>query len=126
MKRLWQWILGGLVSLVLTAFLIGPRIVSTTCRGGTRHRTAFTLHHYCQGFAKWRWRHPDRNCPTTLDEILAAGLVEGRPVDDWGQPLEFICPGRPGRLFEIWTNGPDRVPGTPDDLTDSWEEPTRR
>lgn len=39
------------------------------------------------------------------------------PIDRWGTPLGFHCPGRHApKAFDLWSFGPDRTSGTADDI----------
>jgi hypothetical protein len=61
----------------------------------------------------------DDNCPPSLPK-----LVEGRflpvPLDAWGQPLSFVCPGTHDLDGDVSSAGADRLFGTADDIN-SWE-----
>lgn len=43
------------------------------------------------------------------------GFIKRLPDDPWGSPYQLISPGEMG-VIDIFTNGPDREPGTEDDI----------
>jgi general secretion pathway protein G len=62
--------------------------------------------------------------PTTAEglNVLAQppnGLhpyVEKAPVDWWGNPYFYRCPGSTGKPYDLFSCGPDGIPGTADDI----------
>jgi general secretion pathway protein G len=51
-------------------------------------------------------------CPRELGELVAGGYAHDVPIDAWGRPLRFACPGRSDpRGFDVSSDGPDGVPG---------------
>jgi general secretion pathway protein G len=76
---------------------------------------------YHQAVLVWQARQERPRCPRSLAELHAAGLVRGRPVDPWGEPLVYRCPGEAsGEGFDVASRGPDRVVGPADDVN-GWE-----
>lgn len=57
--------------------------------------------------------------PTDYDE---EGYLDRLRPDPWGMPYQYACPGmfNPKR-FDLWSMGPDRQPGTADDIC-NWEK----
>src|SRR3954471_9160907 len=52
------------------------------------------------------------SCPRELGALIAGGYARDLPVDAWGRPLRFTCPGRRDpRGFDVASDGPDGVPG---------------
>lgn len=43
------------------------------------------------------------------------GFIKRLPEDPWGNPYQLLSPGEQG-VVDIFTNGPDREPGTEDDI----------
>jgi general secretion pathway protein G len=40
------------------------------------------------------------------------------PLDPWGAPFMYVIPGvHNTATYDLWSNGPDRKPDTPDDIT---------
>jgi len=63
-------------------------------------------------FVAWSRDHAGAPCPD------AAAL--GAALDPWGQPLQIVCSDQPAdQLAGILSFGPDRTPGTRDDVV-SW------
>lgn len=42
--------------------------------------------------------------------------MESIPVDPWGTPYVYQCPGTNGRAFDLFSAGPDKKVGTADDI----------
>jgi general secretion pathway protein G len=60
-------------------------------------------------------------CPKSLSELFTAKYLTKEPVDAWGSPLIFKCPGEKNTDgADIISKGKDRQEGTTDDLK-SWE-----
>ena len=59
-----------------------------------------------------------RNCPPSLDPSDYKSIVTGEiKRDPWGSTLNYEYPGSSGSDdFDLWSNGPDRVSGTEDDI----------
>ena len=43
------------------------------------------------------------------------GFIKRLPEDPWGNPYQLLSPGELG-VVDIFSNGPDREPGTDDDI----------
>jgi len=51
-------------------------------------------------------------CPKELGELVAGGYAYDVPLDAWGRPVRYACPGRRDpHGFDVWSDGPDGVPG---------------
>ena len=51
-------------------------------------------------------------CPRELGELVAGGYAYDVPVDAWGRPVRFACPGRKDpKGFDVWSDGPDGLAG---------------
>lgn len=60
--------------------------------------------------------------PNSRDPRWRGPYLENNPVDAWGTPLNYSYPGRKNlRGFDIISAGPDRTPGTDDDIG-NWDE----
>ena len=47
-------------------------------------------------------------CPRELGELVAGGYAHDVPLDAWGRPGRFACPGRhDAQGFDVWSDGPD-------------------
>lgn len=97
---------------------------------------ATDLHVRLVGLALKQYEFDTGSFPTTdqgLKALVAEpdGLSEGawkgpylddgtvRP-DAWQQPLNYASPGKHGKDFDVWSNGPDGKSGTEDDVV-SWD-----
>jgi general secretion pathway protein G len=60
-------------------------------------------------------------CPKSIDELYERKYLTKEPLDSWGQPLSFKCPGDHDRDgADIVSKGEDQQEGTADDIK-SWE-----
>ena len=60
-------------------------------------------------------------CPKSLQDLVTQKYLTKDPLDAWGQPLIFKCPGEKNRDgADIISNGEDKQQGTADDIK-SWE-----
>jgi general secretion pathway protein G len=70
-----------------------------------------------------------RTCPQDLpDPTKWAGpyLDTDIPLDPWDNPYQYAYPGQHNPdSFDVWSFGPDRVNGTPDDIG-NWNEGATR
>lgn len=54
----------------------------------------------------------DGGCPPDIALTGAFGPPSVVPVDAWGRPLRFRCPGwRPDVAYDLSSDGPDGIPG---------------
>ena len=58
------------------------------------------------------------DCPPELDELVASGELKKHSLEDpWGQPYQYQYPGsKDPSGYDLWSNGPDKKPGTEDDI----------
>jgi hypothetical protein len=75
---------------------------------------------YSQAVLHYRARSGAPRCPRRLEELADLGLAQRPPVDPWGQPLVYRCPGESPEGFDVVSTGPDRIEGTADDVN-GWE-----
>jgi general secretion pathway protein G len=80
--------------------------------------TAKDIGSWSQSIEMYRLHRGD--CPKTVQDILAAGIIRGTSKDPWGSDYVFTCPGTHGQI-DISSPGPDKEIGTPDDIN-SWDE----
>ena len=61
-------------------------------------------------------------CPKGIEELIAQGdLTKSQMKDPWGTPFTFRCPGiKDPDGVDVSSAGPDKQPGTPDDIN-SWD-----
>jgi general secretion pathway protein G len=108
----------------LMAFLIGPALWKQF-REAQIKETRILINQYETALIFWRTNQTDADCPATLEELHAGSLANAPPVDLWGQPLVYHCPGRDGSPWEVYSKGPDRVDATEDDVRRSPPERPR-
>jgi len=54
----------------------------------------------------------DGGCPPKdFSGLGAYGTSEGAPKDSWGRPLRIECPGRDRARYDLFSDGPDGLPG---------------
>jgi general secretion pathway protein G len=57
------------------------------------------------------------DCPRSLSDLFSQKYISKEPVDPWGKPFSFKCPGEKNTdTADIWSSGPDKQEGTPDDI----------
>jgi general secretion pathway protein G len=58
-----------------------------------------------------------------LQAVVAEGYVKRLPEDPWGNPYQYVAPGRDGRSFDIISLGADGREGGEDEDADigSWQ-----
>lgn len=54
--------------------------------------------------------------PASLEELVLQGTLENLPLDPWGRPYRLVVVDGAARAFRVASDGPDRRPGTDDDL----------
>ena len=47
--------------------------------------------------------------------------LKAMPVDGWGTPFRYACPGSDGKEFDLISSGKDRQMGTSDDIVFTYE-----
>lgn len=54
----------------------------------------------------------DGGCPPRdFSGIGPNGAEQGAPRDAWGRPLHIECPGRDRARYDLFSDGPDGLPG---------------
>ncbi len=65
-------------------------------------------------------------CPKSLTDLFTQKYLTKDPVDPWGQPLSFKCPGEHNTDgADLVSKGPDKQEGTADDIK-SWDLDAKR
>lgn len=66
------------------------------------------------------YRSDNGDCPKSLTDLFTSKYVTKDPVDPWGKPYFFKCPGEKNTdTADLWSAGPDKQEGTADDVR-SW------
>ena len=60
-------------------------------------------------------REPEGTCPTVKTLAAAGQLAADRTEDPWGSPFRIECADE---QVHVYSNGPDKRPGTGDDIRD--------
>jgi len=61
-------------------------------------------------------------CPKDLMALHDTKLIKNKPLDPWGQPFIYKCPGEHDKdIGDITSKGPDKQEGTEDDIN-SWDD----
>ena len=57
-------------------------------------------------------------CPPTVDESTWSQVATWKtpPLDPWKNAFNYQYPGSRGNDFDLWSNGPDGISGTDDDI----------
>ncbi|GMU84183.1 MAG: hypothetical protein AMXMBFR47_40530 [Planctomycetota bacterium] len=123
-------LLAIVAAIVLLALLIVPQFVGSRSVNRLDYtRSAITsTDNDLERFKLDTGRYPSRLSDLITrpaDPIIAARwqgpYVRRLPVDEWGTPLGYACPGGNNpQTFDLWSFGPDRVSGSADDIT-NWD-----
>lgn len=54
--------------------------------------------------------------PGSSDRWNGPYLKNGLPSDPWGNPYQYRIPGEQGLEYDVYSAGPDKQPGTQDDI----------
>jgi general secretion pathway protein G len=101
-----------IMSLVMAAVTVAvwPKLKQASCK------TAYASAQKIQGYiVHYRGEH-DFECPKSITDLKAQGLKDREINDPWNQPFQFKCPGEHEDEADVWSNGPDKQPNTPDDV----------
>jgi hypothetical protein len=105
LNRLRPFLLLGM--LVLFTVLVGVR----ERRQSGERRTRALLTQYRRAVDAHLAAHDDK-CPRSLTVVREAAGLEEAPLDAWGRPLRFACPGSlEGQAYLLSSDGADGVPG---------------
>lgn len=66
--------------------------------------------------------------PATKSDRWFGPYIDGGkiPLDPWGEPYQYAYPGtRNKSSYDLWSKGPDRQPGTDDDIG-NWDAGTEK
>ncbi|HJZ85188.1 MAG TPA: type II secretion system protein GspG [Polyangia bacterium] len=81
-----------------------------TCKTEIRELKAAIQH--------WVVDNTGESCPKTLQELYSQKYVNKAPKDPWNQEFLYTCPSPTNTDdgFDISSKGPDKQPGTEDDI----------
>jgi hypothetical protein len=88
--------------------------------GCARKNTKAAIHTVQEAMIHYQTDHTEA-CPPSLQTLVVEHYLMRLPRDQWGEPLQFVCPGshNPDDA-DITSAGKDRRFGTADDIH-SWE-----
>jgi general secretion pathway protein G len=82
--------------------------------------TKMIIHNVQEALVHYATDNTD-SCPKSLDELVSQKYLNKPPVDGWGQPLIYTCPGQHNTDgADVVSKGKDKTEGTQDDVR-SWE-----
>ena len=97
---------------------IDQRCVASAKSGGSENERQSTARNEVvtiQGAAE-QYRITKRGkCPTSLQDLKAAGFINKIGKDPWGNDYDFKCPGEK-MTVDVVSGGPDGKLGTDDDI----------
>ena len=76
------------------------------------------VHHLKEAIEHWRLDNTSEPCPKSLGELVSGKYVQKPPKDPWGEDFIYACPGQGADGYDLVSKGPDRKPGTDDDIKD--------
>ena len=57
------------------------------------------------------------DCPKSIDDLVQGRFLTKMPLDPWGQPYSFKCPGdKVSDGADIWSKGKNKSEGDDDDV----------
>ena len=57
------------------------------------------------------------DCPKSMEDLVTGKFLTKAPVDPWGQPLQYKCPGDKNTdNADIWSKGKNKQDGDDDDV----------
>ena len=63
------------------------------------------------------YRSDNGDCPKSLSDLFTAKYITKEPLDPWGKPFSFKCPGDKNTdTADVWSSGADKQEGTQDDV----------
>lgn len=90
------------------------------CSGACITDSKMSIKNVEAGLVHYQTENTD-SCPASLGTLVNEKFMTKPPLDSWGQPLLFICPGRHNPDgADIISAGRDHIFGTADDIN-SWE-----
>ena len=104
-----------IVVAIIALISAGVALAAIKFFDSSRVRTAATNARTIRGAVKTWWiEHDQAECPG-VDELIRAGTLDrdSTRVDPWGETWRVECAERD---VTVISTGPDRKPGTPDDI----------
>ena len=62
------------------------------------------------------------DCPASMEDLVSGKYLTKSPVDPFGKPVEFKCPGDVNKDgADVWSSGPNKTSGDADDVK-GWDK----
>lgn len=108
-----------IASLVMVGAIVGGTALMQRSRISETRKAVFQI---SRDIETWQNEHPSSNpCSFgSLDELFKQKALSSLPKDKWQNPYQVRCPGEHSQSVDIWSLGPDKKDGTPDDIR-SWD-----
>ena len=111
-----------LIELILVTVIIAilAGMVTLSFRGSTtdaKMKAALgDIKSYESALELYALKHNDQY-PASLQDLVAAGNIRELNRDPWGNPYEYVKPGKHHRdSYDVFSRGPDGRQGTEDDV----------
>lgn len=111
--RLAIIVIAIVAALVLLPLLFRSTFLGASTAAQTR-ATQATMASYAAAISTYQANHGA--APPSLQTLVTSGFILTLFPDAWQQPFDYTVPGPAGRPFALTSRGPDRLPGTDDDL----------
>ena len=117
----------------LTEIMIALAIVSLVMGGAAvvafgqfekarKKETITMIHKVKDAVLQWRMDSTGEQCPSSLNDLVTAKILNKEPKDGWGKPFVMKCPGEHDTDgIDLLSFGKDGKEGTADDIK-SWED----
>ena len=103
----------AIIGLVMGAVALGafPMLAKANCK------TAWAETQNIQQAVSVYQTENNGDCPKALDELVSGKFLSKAPVDPWGQPFNFKCPGDKNTDgADVWSKGKNKTDGDDDDV----------
>jgi general secretion pathway protein G len=117
----------ALMAMLAGVVVLSVRPILTLGKQRTARAEIATICSALENFYSVHGRYPTSdegvNILTQKTDKLSEGLLQGLPVDPWGQEYHYTCPGRSGRPYDVicyGSDGREGGSGADEDVT-SWK-----
>jgi general secretion pathway protein G len=108
----------AIIGVVMGAVAIGaiPMLNKANCKTAWGETQTIS-----QAIASYQMEN-NGDCPKSLDDLVSGKYLSKPPLDPWGQPFGFKCPGDKNTDgADIWSKGRNKQEGDEDDIR-SWQK----
>ena len=104
------------IMIVITIIAIISALVVPNIMEGPKKARAAAAKQQIQNFdmALAQYNMEKGNYPSTnegLDALVTEGVMKKIPLDPWGNPYQYACPGNNDNDYDIWSYGADGKEG---------------